>query len=204
MPRAGYFLKGVKRIREIGKPQFKGGGFQQGYAGLTHTALMISEYIPKCITYVEPFAGLGRVAKYVKAEHYVLNDKSDYAFNYLKKHFGKAFVTNNDFINCIKGWDSEATFYLMDPPWESATYNLNPKTYCNMTPKEYYDKIFELLPNLKGNWFVCGNKGNMRLKNHRYYNKLFISRKTINKGNISTLVMSNKPFTRYNQSTLDI
>ena len=69
----------------LGNWKFIGNGHIRGYAGLTHTALMISEYIPNCIKYVEPFAGLGRFAKYVTCGVLVLNDLSDYANNHNKK-----------------------------------------------------------------------------------------------------------------------
>ena len=51
-------------------------GHIRGYPGLVHTALVISEHIPKCKIYVEPFAGLGRTAKHAQAEQIILNDKS--------------------------------------------------------------------------------------------------------------------------------
>lgn len=43
-------------------------GFVGGYPGLTLTAKRIADYIPYCKLFVEPFAGLGRVSKKVKAE----------------------------------------------------------------------------------------------------------------------------------------
>ncbi len=181
-----------------------GKGHIQGYAGLTHTALMISEYIPKCDTYIEPFAGLGRTAKHVQAETMILNDKSDYAFNYLFKHFKSAIVTNYDFEDILK-CDSYDVVFLIDPPWSKAEYEkgcMN-KAFCDRTPKEYYNKIFEWLPKLKGHWFLCGDKNNSRLTDTRYYHKLFKSRRTIMGGNISTLVMSNKPFVRHHQHSLE-
>ena len=72
-----------------------------GYPGLALTALQISEYIQPCKIFVEPFAGLGRISRHVHAERYILNDKSEYALNFLKNHF-TAEVTNLDFADCIR------------------------------------------------------------------------------------------------------
>lgn len=178
-------------------------GHVRGYAGLVHTALIISEHIPKCSIYVEPFAGLGRTAKHAQADQIILNDKSDYAVEFLSKKFN-AKVTNLDFEEMFKQYDGPDTVFLIDPPWSQREYESGCKglAFCDRTPKEYYDKIFEWLPKLKAHWFVCGNKLNSRLKDPKYHHQLFKSKKKIMGGNISTLVMSNKPFKRYHQESL--
>lgn len=200
------FLARMQFQGKIGNWTGMGAGHVRGYPGLTHTALPISEYIPKCHVYVEPFAGLGRVAKFVDASMKILNDKSDYAFKYLQAHFPKAQVECDDFEFCINFFDGPNTFFLIDPPWSKTEYEegCRERAFIDRTPKEYYDKIFELLPTLKGNWFVCGNKDNKRLLDQNYHNHLFKSKKKIMGGNISTLVMSNRPFFRYNQECLTV
>lgn len=187
----------------VGNMKYIGIGHIRGYAGLTHTALVISEHIPKCKIYVEPFAGLGRTAKHAQAEQIILNDKSDYACNFLSKHF-KADVYNLDFEEMFRLYDSIETVFLIDPPWSTLEYEkgCRNRAFCDRTPKEYYDKIFEWLPTLKGHWFLCGKKDNSRLNDDRWFHQLFKSKRKIMGGNISTLVMSNKPFTRYHQQIL--
>lgn len=189
--------------KKIGNWKGVGTGHIRGYAGLTHTALMISEYIPKCDIYIEPFAGLGRVARHVKSKEMYLNDKSKYAYKYLKSHLS-AHISNADF-EVMFNLDSENTVFLIDPPWSKTEYEkgCRNRAFCDRTPKEYYDKIFEWLPHLKGQWFLCGDKNNSRLKDWKYNHKLFKSRKKIMGGNISTLVMSNKPFVRHHQYSLE-
>ena len=181
-----------------------GVGHVRGYAGLVHTALLISEHIPKCKIYVEPFAGLGRTAKHAQADQIILNDKSDYAVDYLKKRFSSAKVTSLDFEEMFKQYDGPDTVFLVDPPWSKSEYEdgCKGRAFCDRTPAEYYDVIFEWLPKLKADWFICGNKHNTRLTHPSYYNRLFKSKKKIMGGNISTLVMSNKPFTRHHQESL--
>jgi len=153
---------------------------------------------------VEPFAGLGRVAKHIQADQIILNDKSDYAFDFLEKKFN-AQITNLDFEEMFRLYDSKDTIYLIDPPWSKTEYEdgCRNRAYCDRTPKEYYDIIFEWLPKLKAIWFVCGNKDNKQLENPGFFHRLFRSKKKIMGGNISTLVMSNKPFKRYWQQELN-
>src|SRR3990172_4790502 len=109
-----------------------------GYPGLACTANKIAQYIPICNQYVEPFAGLGRIAKYVKAEKIILNDMSDYAIEYLKIHFLSAEITKEDYLHCIEKHDSKNTFFLIDPPHRTSAYALNPKTFIDRTDTEYF------------------------------------------------------------------
>ena len=119
--------------------------------------------MPEHKIYVEPFAGLGRTAKYVKAERYILNDKSEFAFGFLSKHFN-AKVTNLDFVECIKLYDSKDTFFLFDPPWRFTCYDSNDKAYCDRTPYEYYTQLLELIPFLEGDWIICSAKDEHEIK----------------------------------------
>lgn len=193
-----------KYNKGIGNWKGIGPGYLRGYMGLSATALAISEYIPKCVTYVEPFAGLGRVARHVTADSMILNDKSQYAYDFLVKHF-ECTITSTDFEETLRSYDSENTVFLIDPPWSRKEYTMgcNGNAFCDRRPTQYYNTILEWLPKLKGRWFVCGKKDNTKMQNSRYHTKLFTSRKKIMGGAISTLVMSNEPFTRYHQHSLD-
>ena len=127
----------------------------KGYAGLTAMAEYIKPYIPKSSLYVEPFAGLGRTVE-EKHDKIILNDMSDYSVKYLKEHFPFAVVTQEDFEECMLKWDSEETFFLIDPVWRKNIYKNNPKPFCDRTPIQYYDKLLnEIIPNLRGNWILC-------------------------------------------------
>ena len=60
---------------------------------------MIIPFFPRKIKkFIEPFAGLGRITELVKADEYYLNDKSDYAYNYLKNKFPNYIVENIDYV----------------------------------------------------------------------------------------------------------
>jgi site-specific DNA-adenine methylase len=131
-------------------------GLRVGYPGLTHTAEKIAEFIGPCKIFCEPFAGLGRVSQHIRAEQIVLNDMSDYAINYLKSQFTWAIITQKDFVDCILENDSKDTTFLLDPPWARKDYADNPKTFCDRGVGEYYKKLRDVLPSIKGRWFVAG------------------------------------------------
>lgn len=129
-----------------------------GYAGLHHTAKKIAKFIPKVGIYVEPFAGLARLHDLVKADKYVYNDKSEYAYNYLVEKFkgdDNVSVFNMDFEKMFN-IDTEDTFFLIDPPWRYQVYHYNDKPFIDRKPYDYYKTIFEICDTLKGNWIVCG------------------------------------------------
>lgn len=156
--------------------QYWGGQLLGGYAGLEHTADKIARFIPKCITYVEPFAGLGRVAQLVDAEKYILNDMSDFAYNYLKNNF-TADVFHRDFEWIMEEYEGEDTFFLIDPPWRTEHYGKNKLTYMDRTPKEYYQVIFKYLRKSKSKWIVCGVADERQtggLMSNNNYNKLIV------------------------------
>lgn len=131
-------------------------GLRKGYPGLTHTAEDIAKFIGVCDIFCEPFAGLGRVSKFIKANKYILNDMSDFSIKYLTENFTDAIITQEDFVNCIIANDSENVTFLIDPPWARKDYADNPKTFCDRGVGEYYKKLSEMAPTLKGRWFVAG------------------------------------------------
>lgn len=173
-----------------------------GYPGLHHTAAQITRYIPKVHTYVEPFSGLARTAPYVDAVIKVLNDRSEYANNYCRKNFPKATITNEDFMDCIKRWDSEKTFFLVDPPWADKPYAMDhPKRgklgFLDRHHSEYYKQFLEVAPTLKGDWILCSN---WQRKIDTTYPQLIVTSTESNAifgMPAKTLLVSNKPFKSY-------
>ena len=114
--------------------------------------------------YVEPFAGLGRTAKILQSPldphtygTMILNDMSKYAISYLKQNFPHAIITKEDFTSCIVRHDSPDTFFLIDPPYRTDTYQQNKRSYADRTDREYYQNVIDLLPTLKGDWLVCAD-----------------------------------------------
>tara|TARA_R110002167_G_C12611410_1_gene645955 strand:- start:117 stop:689 length:573 start_codon:yes stop_codon:yes gene_type:complete len=137
-----------------------------GYPGLTFTAKKIKQFIPASNIYVEPFAGLGSTIEF-KHRKIVCNDLSDYAVGYLKSRYGmfsEIEITQEDFKDCIKRWDSAETFFLIDPPWKHSTYNENTLTYCDRKPSQYYLELLEMVEVIMGNWIICSDAQESEIK----------------------------------------
>lgn len=168
-------------------------GLRTGYPGLTHTADQIANIIGECDIFCEPFAGLGRVSRFVSAKKYVLNDMSDFSFKFLKENFPNAIVTQEDFIKCIKENDSEKTTFLFDPPWARKDYADNPKTFCDRGVGEYYKALHSIVKDLKGRWFCVGRaSGGARscvtVYFKEYESQIVYSKRTINGHPIKTKI----------------
>jgi len=176
-----------------------------GYPGLTHTARQIVEYIPRKFFYVEPFAGLGRTAKYIESEGMILNDKSEYAYNYLVKHFPRAGIYKLDFMECIDMFDSPNTDFFIDPPWTTSVYKENDITFCDRKDMEYYSQLFTRFHTIKGDWIIASSLNSktgdyMRKESleRDYPMKVIESRRKLIIGKRArTLLMSNKPFIKH-------
>ena len=180
-----------------------------GYPGVKHTAKKIVEHIPIKPIYVEPFAGLGRTSKLIqKYDKMILNDKSEYALNFLRIHFKDAIITDDDFMDCILKHDSVGTVFFIDPPWDTSVYSENELTFCDRKDYEYYEQIIEVLPKLKGDWILASNvqgAGSNRMRKLNYPNIIVESDKRVIIGKKArTFLMSNKPFIKHRvtQTTL--
>lgn len=178
-----------------------------GYPGLALTARYIAEYIPHCKTYVEPFAGLGRMSRYVHADKKILNDKSEYALKHLRRHFIHCTITDMDFAECIKQHDSPDTFFFIDPPWYSEIYDNNPLPFCDREPKDYYRQILDLCKTMQGDWMLCSSSamsglGNI-LKTSGYPQKLIRAQRKIFGKNAVTLLTAKHEIKMQAQKTMD-
>ena len=184
------------------------------YPGLFFTASQIGAHFPKCRIYCEPFSGLARTAKYARCEIMVLNDMGKYANDYCEKKFSKAIITHEDFMACIKKWDSKDTLFLIDPPWDNSFYDSSGKmegesmlnqfergkrklgstatsSFIDRTVKQYIKDLESLLPTLQGTFIVTlGNRQNIK----SLYSKLITyPGKFMFRCNPKTRIFSNKP-----------
>ena len=161
------------------------------YPGLYWTALQIGHYIPQKKFYVEPFSGYARTAKYAKSDIVILNDRSEHANNKCRETFPNAKITNEDFVDSIRRWDSMDTFFLIDPPWRVDFYKKD-RSYVDRTAASYLYKLDQLLPNIKGDWIVTlGTYCKWWLK--LYSKKVRHHKQTMFKGHAETMMYSNKP-----------
>ncbi len=132
-----------------------------GYAGVKHTAKQIINLIPETVwgkynLYVEPFAGLGRTAEYIRIPM-ILNDLGNLSNEYCKEKFPNSIVENMDFKETIKKYDSFNTFFMIDPPWRFDTYTENNSTVCDRSVIEYYQQVLDLVDTIKGDWFILSS-----------------------------------------------
>ena len=183
-----------------GKTLFPKSLMRGKYSGLNSTAKQINQYIPTSKIYVEPFAGLGRTVE-LRHERIVLNDMSDFAVNHLKQNFPDVEITQEDFMICIKKYDSEDTFFLIDPPWRTGHYQDNDLPFCDRKAYDYYVQLMLLFPRLRGNWILCCDKKEMEIKKicskSGYHNKIIESNQMLFGRRIGVMLTSNLPLTFY-------
>lgn len=181
----------------------------KGYPGLANTASEIALHIPKVETFVEPFAGLGRISKFVKADHYVLNDLSDYAVKHCRKHFREATITQQDYREITLLYPDAYKFY--DPPWYDDLYEDNPLCALTRSYKILYDEILhDVTHHTTGDWMVAGAANgplkdwpNIQNNPNGFYHKEIQSRKKALFGlKARTYLVSNKPFVNHWQAKL--
>lgn len=168
-----------------------------GFPGLSGWARQIAKLIPKCDFYIEPFAGAAKVyqelikRKDAKVGQCVLNDRSLFLYKWLENEFPKAIVTQEDFIRCIKGWDSKTTFYLIDAPWYKSFYDQVFSIFDRSSVGEYDEQIISLCTGIpvkigdkefnseeykiKGKFIITTRKENVRMLRTKFNHKLIKS-----------------------------
>jgi len=153
-----------------------------GYPGIAGVARKIAKLIPNCLTYVEPFAGTAKVFQElakrndVSIGQVVLNDKSRFIYNWLKREFGyDVYVTREDFVKCIKRLDSNKTFYLIDQAWFKSYYDQKFSCFDRESVKAYDEEVLDLCNHLKGKFIITTRKENKRMLNSGFHNKLIKS-----------------------------
>ena len=132
----------------------------KGYPGLSNTKHLVVKYFPKKIErFIEAFGGLGRITDLVKADEYFINDKSDYAYNFLKNRFPDYTVEKMDYIDFIKKYATPNSFIFCDPPFRKNIYKNHDKpVFTEKNVISYYEKLLELLPKLDCKWIITSDR----------------------------------------------
>ena len=154
-----------------------------GYPGNTGISRKLARLIPKCGIYVEPFAGTAKVFQELfkldphAANEFVLNDKSQFVAKWLRKEFNHkdVTVTKQDFINCMKKWDSKRTIFVIDHPWFKSYYDQIFSCFDRENTAAYDNQLIDLCRTLKGKFFISTRKENMRMRNSGFKNLLIKS-----------------------------
>jgi len=151
-----------------------------GFPGLTGWARKLARMIPKCEWYVEPFCGMGKVfqelIKLQTARNYILNDKSSFINKWLWKEFSsEALITQQDFLTCIKEWDSKDTVFLIDQPWFKSYYDQIFSVFDRSSVMRYDEEILTAVKQIKGKFIITSRKENVRMLRSGYNHKLIKS-----------------------------
>lgn len=158
-----------------------------GFPGNTGISRKIAKIIPLDIAfYVEPFAGTAKVyqaliilaSKERKLRSYtaILNDKSKFIYKWLNRELtNDIIITNEDFVKCIKKYDSKKTFFLIDPPWFLTYYKQSFSCFDRKSVKVYDIEVIKLCKKLKGKFIITTRKENKIMLNSGFYNYLIKS-----------------------------
>jgi len=177
-----------KKLKESTRPRLTA---PNSYPGLVYTAKQIGHHFIKSKYYIECFSGLARTAKYSKSEIMVLNDISQFANKKCRNLFPNAIITNMDFIECIKKYNFEDSFFLIDPPWRLVFYDKETSKINRDTATQYLKELEEILPTIKGTYIVTLGP-NKKIKSP--YSKLVIHTHSRLFGHKpKTIMFSNKP-----------
>lgn len=147
-----------------------------GYPGNTGISRKLLKHIPACLFYVEPFAGACKVFQALRMSHKnkvincVLNDKSPFVYNWLKKEFSGVTITKTDFPNCFKIWDDKRTFFLIDPPWFLTYYKQSFSWFDRKSVKAYDIEVIKICRKLKGKFIITTRKENKIMLSSGFYN----------------------------------
>ncbi|KKN75450.1 hypothetical protein LCGC14_0380710 [marine sediment metagenome] len=170
--------------KSISLPRIDDGKRWAGFPGLSGVARRITNVIPECRWYVEPFAGTAKVfqeilkSKKFTNTQFVLNDKSKFIFNWLLKEFfndSNVVILVEDFTNCIKCWDGPETFFLFDIPWNRSYYDQKFSCFDRYAVKEYEEEILKICETIQGKFIITTRKESIRMKKSKFYNTLVTS-----------------------------
>ncbi|WP_428323639.1 DNA adenine methylase [Nitrosopumilus sp.] len=165
------------RQKTISLPRFTEDKRLWGYPGLAGTAKQLASLVPKCNYYIEPFAGTVKVFQELSKDRYetaILNDKSEFIYNWLMQEFSKdAYIFNVDFIPMMSRFKGvESAFQLIDAPWNRSFYDQGYSCFNRKNIKDYDNEILEQLSGFRGEFIICTKKDNKRMLDSDYDNYL--------------------------------
>ena len=169
-----------------------------GYPGLSGISPRLAKMIPSCKTYVEALAGAARTYQELrrldtKIQFFILNEKSPFILQWLRDNFhkDKTEVTELDFIECIRQYDSTETVFLFDLPWFITLYKQPFSWFDRESVKQYEIELLNELKTIQGKFFITTRIENIRMK-HTSYHKYLIKTEYVVSGKYpETLVTSN-------------
>lgn len=152
-----------------------------GFPGLTGISRKIINFIPKCTYYIEPFAGAAKVyqelerSKPQKFSYAILNDKSEYIYNWLKENFSYPVISKLDFTEIFDTYNFPKSFFLIDAPWFPGFYDQAFSCFDRKTVKEYDLEVLKCCNKLDGDFIITTRRENARMLNSGWNNYLLES-----------------------------
>ena len=154
-----------------------------GFPGLSGWAEEIAKMIPNSsFVIVEPFAGAAKVyQEFMRLWpdnnlDFVLNDTSKFVRKWLRENFANVHITGEDFVKCIKRWDSKHTFFLIDKPWSKSYYLQDFASFNRDSVGQYDKEILKICKKIKGKFIIASRKENKLMLNSGYNHKLIKSK----------------------------
>lgn len=152
-----------------------------GFPGLTGISRVILPHIKQCTYYVEPFAGAAKVyqelekMKPQKFSYAVLNDKSEYVYNWLKENFTYPIISRLDFTEVIETYNLPRSFFLIDPPWFPSFYDQVFSLFDRESVKEYDLEVLKCCNKIECDFIITTRRENTRMLNSGWNNYLIQS-----------------------------
>jgi DNA adenine methylase len=73
-------------------------------------------------------------------------------FQYVRNRFRNVFVECADWKDIVKRYDTQETFFFLDPPWPPST--IKNKNYLNMMSEEEHMELADRLPKIQGKFLL--------------------------------------------------
>jgi len=101
----------------------------------------------------------------------------------IRERFSNVIFECDDFEKVIKRWDSEDTFFYLDPPY----YNV--ENYYNGFSREDHKRLLRLIKEIKGKWLLSGYANELYDSELKKYNRFEfeIAQRSYYKKNISAV-----------------
>lgn len=169
-----------------------------GYPGITGISRLMAKFTPICKYYVEPFAGTAKAFQELlkieplKFQIAVLNDTSDFIYNWLKENFSLPLITKLDFIEIFKAYNIPKTHFNIDQPWNRTYYEQSFSTFDRISCAEYDNEVLREVEKLEACTFmITTRKENTRMLDSGYNNYLIPSEYVVSGKYPKVLVTTN-------------
>lgn len=155
-----------------------------GYPGITGISKKLALLIPRSFLYVEPFAGTAKVFQEIfrintnwKLQKFILNDKSKFVYEWLKKEldWDNTTILNLDFKEVIQTFDDLDTIFVIDQPWFRGSYKQDFSCFDRDSIKDYDNEIIALCKKIEGKFIITTRKENKIMLQSGFNNYLLES-----------------------------